>query len=159
MLGLALQVHESWEDDAPPDPARHPYVGLSWRVEGSRVVSRWRERRSRLHQVAFYRFGKAPFSLAEAGAVYDMLERTDLPSLYGVTNHYDDFAEAFAIYVHTQLLRRPYKVEIAAAKNPPRVYRSCIQTGACPRKNAFLQRLLQPPRSNPASGGQAPPGK
>lgn len=150
LLGLALKVHPYWENPKPAPPERFPFPRLSWRqASNGKAVSRWRERFPRLHQAGFYRFDKAPFSLTEMETVYDMLSRTDFPSLYGATSLYDDFAEAFVIYVHTQLLGKPYRVilvrdgKVARNGKELRVYRSCLQTGRCPKKTAFLQTMLK----------------
>lgn len=150
LLGLALKVHPYWENSKPPPPERFSFPRLSWRkASNGKTVSRWRKRFPRLHQAGFYRFGKASFSLREMETVYDMLSRTDFPSLYAVTNLYDDFAEAFAIYVHTRLLGKPYRVTLTRDGNTARdgkevrIYRSCLQTGKCPKKAAFLRSLLE----------------
>lgn len=144
LLGLALKVHAYWETSGPAPPERFPFPRLSWRgAPKGKTASRWKKRFPRLHQAGFYRFGKAPFSLAEMESVYDMLSRTDFPSLYGATNLFDDFAEAFAIYVHTRLLGKPYRVTLTRNGKVLRVYRSCLQTGKCPEKAAFLRDLLK----------------
>jgi hypothetical protein len=144
VLGLGMKAHPTWEDNkAPRPPGGYPFVNYSWsKRKGRGFVSRWKERFPGLHKTGFYRFGKAPLALSQARQVYETLAVTDFPSLYGSTNLYDDFAEAFAIYVHTRLLGKPYQVELREPGKPLRVYRSCIQTGACPRKIAFLQKML-----------------
>jgi hypothetical protein len=151
VLGLGLQVHPYW-DDPPPPPGLvrglSPYVSLSWQLqpgragEPTRIVSRYAGRLPRL-KLAFYKFEQAPTALAEAPAVYADLAQTDFPSLYGSTGLYDDFAEAFAIYVHSVLLGRPYRVEVLRDGAAVAEYRSCIATGACPRKIAEVEALLR----------------
>ena len=146
LLGLALKVHSYWENPKPPPPERYPFSRLSWRkASDGKTVSRWRKRFPRLHQARFYRFAKAPFSLTEMETVYGMLSRTNFPSLYGATNLYDDFAEAFAIYVHTRLLGKPYRVTLTRDGKVVGSFRSCLQTGKCPEKAAFLRSLLEGP--------------
>lgn len=152
LLGLALKAHAYWETPKPVRPEGFPFARLSWReAPKGKTESLWKERFPRLHQAGFYRFDKAPFSLTEMEAVYDMLSRTNFPSLYGATNLFDDFAEAFAIYVHTRLLGKPYQVTLTRNGKEVRVYRSCLQTGKCPEKVAFLRDLLKR-RWGPGSG-------
>ena len=129
----------------PPATRNSPFVKLSWRFsrEG-KMVSRWQDRYPRIHQALFYQPEKTPLSLDMAEAVYGALELTNFPSHYGAINLLDDFAESFAIYVHTRLLKKPYRVELSREGEQRLVYRSCIQTGTCPQKTAWLKRLLRP---------------
>ena len=104
VLGLGLRVHEYWEEGAAASRS-FPYTRFSWRLDtDGAMVSRWRQRFPRLHKTRFYLFAQAPLAISEAPAVYRALAQTGFPSLYGTTNLFDDFAEAFAIYVHTILL-------------------------------------------------------
>jgi hypothetical protein len=147
VLGLALGAHGFW--DAEPLPAEtleSPFVRLSWLpgAEG-RFVSRWRGRFPILSRLDFYRFADARLGAGEALAAYQALSQTDFPSLYGAINLYDDWAETFAVYVHTRILGKPYRVEIAAPGGERFIYTSCVAEGHCPEKVAMLERLLQIP--------------
>jgi len=44
--------------------------------------------------------------------IYSALEKTGFSSLYAATNAYDDFAEAFAMYVHSVMMGKPYQLSI-----------------------------------------------
>ena len=55
---------------------------------------------------------------------------------------YEDFAEAFAIQVHTRLLGRPFRVDLYHGPAHIGTFRSCLDTGRCPAKAAFLESLL-----------------
>ena len=46
--------------------------------------------------------------------IYQSLEKTAFPSLYAATNAYDDFAESFAIYVHSVVMHKPYRLQICS---------------------------------------------
>ena len=144
VLGLALGAHGFWDDDPVPAVTREsPFVRLSWNPgpEG-KLVSRWREEFPPLTTLDFYSFDEARLSAKEAPAVYAALARTDFPSLYGATNLYDDFAEAFVIYVHTRLLGKPYRVDVAGPAGRRVTAQSCIQDGRCPRKVELLEAML-----------------
>jgi len=71
-----------------------------------------------------------------------LLGETDLPSLYGSIDPYEDFAEAFAIHVHTRLLGRPFRVDLYLGPAHIGGFRSCLDTGRCPEKAALLESLL-----------------
>ena len=151
--------HGFWDAEAlPPETRESAFVSLSWQVQGDaassagqsgaakhpgpRMVSRWREAAPLLSQLGFYAFDKAPLSMTQAEPVYRALAATDFPSLYGATNLFDDWAEAFAIYVHTELLGRPYRVDVLHDGRVVFSYRSCVATGGCPAKVAALKAVL-----------------
>lgn len=152
-IGLGLKVHGFWDEEGlAPETRDSAFVALSWQPDGKGwFVSRYAERFPKLVQARFYRFDKAPLSLADAEPVYRALGQTDLPSLYGVTNLYDDFAETFAIYVHTRLLGKPYKVDVYENESLRYTYTSCIVANTCPRKVQALEALLA--AKAPAGGG------
>ena len=147
VLGLALDAHGFWDAESlPPDTRDSGFVRLSWR-EGAEddMVSRWAERQPLLSNLHFYNFEKAPLTLDQAEAAYRELGETNFPSLYGATNLFDDFAEAFAIYVHTRLLKKPYGVVLSEGGRLRYTYRSCVQDGRCPDKVRQLERFLYDP--------------
>jgi hypothetical protein len=164
VLGLALGVHSFWDDPTPLPPGAtrlSPFAALSWELRSEdaslRVESRHAAREPALHAVRFYRFAKAPHALAEAAALYAALERTDFPSLYGTRNVYEDIAEAFAVYVHTVLLERPYQVELLRDGQVRHTYRSCIASGACPDKIRQVRALIEAgPPPHPGQPGAEP---
>ncbi len=169
VLGLALGVHGDWDDPSPePLPAtrRSAFVALSWAYGPAQgphkagMRSRYAERFPLLSQVAFYRFDKAPTALSAAPQIYAELAQTNFPSLYATQELFDDFAEAFAITVHTRLLGRPYRVEVLHDGQPVQVFSSCIATGACADKTAQIEALLwdAPPAPAPAAGPTRPAG-
>jgi hypothetical protein len=144
VLGLALQAHGFWDDDPLPALTREsPFVQLSWTPgDEGKLVSRWRQDFPALSRLDFYSFDEARLTAKDAFEVYDALAHTDFPSLYGATNLYDDFAEAFVIYVHTRLLGKPYRVDLSGSDGRRLTYQSCLQDGRCPRKVALLEALL-----------------
>ncbi len=153
-IGLGLGVHGFWDEEGVPPATRDStFIALSWQPDGKGwFASRYAERFPKLVQARFYRFDKAPLALGDAEAVYRALGQTDLPSLYGVTNLYDDFAETFAIYVHTRLLGKPYKVDVYENETLRTSYTSCIVASTCPEKVRALEALLAP-KARSAPGG------
>jgi hypothetical protein len=143
-IGLGLGAHGFWDDEGMPPATRDSaFLALSWKPDGKGwFVSKYAERYPKLVQARFYRFEQAPFVLSDAEPVYRALAQTDLPSLYGVTNIFDDFAETFAVYVHTRILHKPYKVEIYENDSLRYTYTSCIVASTCPDKVRALEAVL-----------------
>lgn len=145
-IGLGLGVHGFWDEKGlPPATRDSDFVALSWEPDGKGwLISRYAEKFPQLVQARFYRFDQAPLVLSDAEAVYRALSQTNLPSLYAVTNVYDDFAETFAVYVHTQLLGKPYRVDVSDSQLTRYTYASCIVAQTCPDKVRVLEALLKP---------------
>lgn len=144
VLGLALGAHGWWDAESPPPATRDsPFLAVSWLyTKEGKMASRWSRQYPEFAKLAYYSFDKAKLPISAASRLYQELANTDFPTLYGTTNIYDDFAEAFAVYVHTKLLGKPYRVEIYHNGRRSFVFRSCIETGACPKKVAALKSVL-----------------
>jgi len=125
-----------WE---PVPDSRFSYLDLSWVVSpfGGFVPRADFELRS---VVDFYGnnqlFGDAIVT------AYSGLECSDFPSLYGATNPYDDFAECFASYVHSEMLGRPYVLRVDLDGVPQAYLDSFWAGGRSSAKRAFMERML-----------------
>ena len=73
---------------------------------------------------------------------YAGLEGSDFPSLYGATNPYDDFAECFASYVHSELLGRPYALRVDYDGVPQATLERFWASPRSEAKRAFMRELL-----------------
>jgi len=62
--------------------------------------------------------------------------------LYSATRPGDDFAEAFASYVHTVLMRKPWEIRIYANGKQAKVYGPCWSEARCAGKKKILERFL-----------------
>ena len=144
VLGLALQAHGFWDAEELPAATRDSqFVHASWELgpEGT-MVSKWSERFPRFSKLDFYRFEQAALPAGEALRIYRDLAVTNFPSLYSATNLFDDFAESFAIFVHTRLLNKPYLVNIEVDGGARFTYRSCFQRARCPKKVRAIESAL-----------------
>ncbi|MBC5768457.1 hypothetical protein [Ramlibacter albus] len=87
----------------------------------------------------------AKLEASEMKATYDALENTNFPTLYAATRPADDFAEAFAKYVHVRLMKRPWEITLSLDGVPVKTVKPCWGTPRCAAKEAYLERLLRPP--------------
>lgn len=144
VLGMSLGVHGHWAvQETFPLTLHSPFAHISWQPDGrGDLTSPGKQMFPLLTQLHFYRFEAAPLPRSAAPWVYGQLARTDFPSLYGATSIYEDFAETFALFIHTRLLGKPYAVMVRDGERVIGVYQSCLQTGRCPAKAAFVERLL-----------------
>jgi len=150
VVSVGRRIHPRWDRwDCATDPVEaYPYATHSWRLVdpaactvGSRFDESVLDRRT---EVIYY-FG-ARLPLSEAPALYAALEQTDFPSLYAATKPGDDFAEAFALYVHQRLMGKPFEVLIRAGDAPPVRFTGCWDRPRCADKQALLADLFADPR-------------
>jgi hypothetical protein len=73
---------------------------------------------------------------------YAGLECSDFPSLYGATNPYDDFAECFASYVHSEMLGRPYVLRVDLDGTPQAYLDSFWASERSAAKRAFMETMM-----------------
>jgi len=91
--------------------------------------------------------------------LYSELRETSFPTLYAIANAYEDFSECLAIYVHTVLMRRPYRVELSGI-GAQVLTDDCSSVAArCARKFDFIETFLglrQPARLIAGSADHRP---
>jgi len=145
VVSINERIHPSWNVE-PKDvasPADYPYLGLSWTISktDNRYLTKFDEKFTQRKDVVYYLKPKLP--AGEMVSVYENLERTNFPTLYAVTNPSDDFAEAFASYVHTVLMKKPFEIRIYRDGKIAKVYKSCWTEQRCAEKKAILESLLR----------------
>ena len=144
VMSAAADVHPSW-GLRPKDvlmTEEYPYFQLSWRVDRTkdRYVSIFDGDFGERTQIVYYIGAK--LRAADMASVYGKLEATNFPTLYAATNPGDDFAEAFANYVHVVLMKRPFEVEILDGGRSVRTYGPCWEEARCAAKRRILEKLL-----------------
>ncbi|MGE0356963.1 MAG: hypothetical protein AB7P08_08615 [Burkholderiales bacterium] len=148
VLSINRGIHPRWDQEpksATGEEAGYPFFALSWTVDraGNRYASRF-DRKFPLRRSVVYYLG-AKLAARDMPGAYASLARTNFPTLYAATSPGDDFAESFASYVHTVLLKRPWEVSILRDGVPVRRYRTCWQEARCAAKRRLLEALLSPP--------------
>ncbi|HZX31954.1 MAG TPA: hypothetical protein VFF03_11435 [Rhodocyclaceae bacterium] len=101
-----------WEDPAGfQDASHYSFLPLSWEFGANgHIAPRGVEDFPLREDVFFYQ--DPLLSGEDIPAIYQALEKTGFPTLYGATSVYEDFAECFATYVHSVLLGKPYELRI-----------------------------------------------
>ena len=145
VLSIGGNIHPMWNiapKDVPP-AAKYPFYDLSWKADrtADKFVSLYDARFPQRKDVVYY-FG-AKLAATEMAATYDNLEKTNFTSLYGATRPGDDFAEAFASYVHVVLMKRPWQVTITRAGEVVKTFKSCWDEERCAEKRRIIEQLLK----------------
>ena len=144
VLAVSENFHPYWNTepkDLPPTE-NDPFFLLSWTIDraDNRYATPFDASFPQRKDIVYY-FG-AKLAADQMVATYDNLERTNFVTLYSATRPGDDFAEAFASYVHTVLMRKPWEIRIYANGKQAKVYGQCWSEARCAGKKKILERFL-----------------
>lgn len=144
VLSITAGVHPAWTKkprDVPPSE-EFPYFRLSWRIdrERNRYESIFDGAFDLRDKVVYYR--RPGLRARDMARAYEQLEATNFPTLYAATDPADDFAEAFANYVHVVMMGKPFEVQLVKGGRTIKTYRACWDEKRCAEKRRFLERLL-----------------
>ncbi len=145
MLAIGGNVHPSWRlrPKEMTDLPRYPFSHLSWRqgAERDKLTSVFDDAFPQRKDVVYY-FG-ARLAGQQMLGTYEALGKTSFVTLYGATNPFDDFAEAFASYVHVVLMGKPWEIRIERDGRTVKTYRACWDEPRCAAKRRILERMLR----------------
>jgi hypothetical protein len=143
VLSLGTNVHPAWDADpkkAGP-AAAWPFLALSWEIPpAGDYVSRFDGAFIERVQARYYT--DPQLTAPQMAEVYTHLAATNLPTLYAATNPFDDFAESFANYVHTTVMKRPWVVRIYQDGKLVLTYGSCWEQPRCAAKRRIIEQML-----------------
>src|ERR1035441_1719388 len=138
------KIHPSWtiEPKEMPSTVDYPFFLLSWSISkaDNRFVTLFDEAFRQRKDVVYYFGAKLPAD--QMVDTYDKLGSTNFATLYSVTSPGDDFAEAFASYVHTVLMKKPFEIRIYKDGKIAKAYESCWTQKRCAQKRRVLERFL-----------------
>jgi hypothetical protein len=141
VLSIGATVHPHWDvDPKDVDVARYHYFGLSWKVEGGKYATRFDADFPGRKDVVFY-FGPK-LEARQMRATYEALEKTNFPTLYAATHPGDDFAEAFASYVHVVMMGRSHEVRLYREARLEKTIGPCWGQARCAYKRTALESAL-----------------
>jgi len=128
-----------WWEAAPQAP--FAFLDLSWtRNPAGRFVARPECDFDLRGVVDFY--GANKLGSDAVVTAYAGLELSDFASLYGATNPYDDFAECFATYVHSEMMGLPYVLRLDFDGQPQAWLEPFWNNQRSAAKRAFMAAFL-----------------
>ncbi len=152
VLGETANAHPPWGPAGTVDDidlTDYPFLTLSWKREGESLTTQFEQ--GRPGRLRYYQPPERRQPNEDMVRSYRWLGTTSFATLYSLNSIFDDFAEAFANYVHVVMLNEPFEIEIASADGDVVLrYGACWEEPRCARKKAFLDAYLQP-RVFPAS--------
>ncbi len=136
LVDFERDIVSGWfsHDDAHPDCA---FACLSWINPDRHRYSRYLN--SAMSQVQSGNHDDYVRSLPDT---FQRLEKSNFPSLYATTMPAEDFAESFAMYVHTVLMQRPWELTLRKNGTIVGTLGSCFTDGRCRDKRDYFDRLF-----------------
>ncbi|MEM7209907.1 MAG: hypothetical protein AAF434_18955 [Pseudomonadota bacterium] len=142
VLSITRNTHPHWWGETDGlTVGDFPFADISWRVSKNKknFISRFDRQFPLARELVFYQ--KPQLHINQARSVLQQLGETNFPSLYSTTRVEEDFAETFAIFVHTEIMRKPYQIEFFENELSVKKIDACFTTH-CLKKADFLRALL-----------------
>ena len=137
LVSIGERFHPDWLGK-PKTNETYLFYPLSWKkAKDGSDVSGFEDVFPERREVRFY--AEARLKSSQMADVYRRLAMTNFVSLYGATGPFEDFAESFALYVHSAWMKKPYRVEITQNGTPALIYESCWGLPRCAAKRAVLE--------------------
>ena len=145
-VSAGMRIHPDWSTRPREvrEAEEYPYFRMSWRVD--RLADRYEsvfDRDFAQRKDVVYYLGPR-LDARDMRSVYERLEKTNFATLYAATSPADDFAEAFANYVHVVMLKRPFEIALLEGDRVVQRYRPCWEEPRCAAKREILEALLSP---------------
>ena len=145
VVAIGGPYHPNW--NLKPEEIRStrefPFFELSWTVGGKppRYETIFDKAFPQRKDIVYYFGAKIPAD--QMVATYEGLEKTSFATLYSATHPGDDFAEAFANYVHVVMMKRPFEIRLYTLDKVAKTYTACWDQPRCAPKRAILEALLK----------------
>ncbi len=145
VVSAGRNIHPNWNTPVRQQAAsmdRFPFFETTWKFDVAEGTYKSKFDRDFLRRKDVVYYGVARIPGSEMGSTYASLEQTSFPTLYSATRPGDDFAEAFANYVHVVMLQRPWQITLTNDGKVIRTVKSCWEEIRCAEKRRLLEELL-----------------
>ena len=142
VLAVGSDIHPDWWLSAiEVRLSDYEFASLSWVLDesGQSFESRFEAAFPLRPSLVYYR--EPGLSADQMEEVLHSLQKTNFVSPYAATSPAEDFAESFAIYVHSELMRKPYRIEVLNSGQSLNSMESCF-ADRCRDKLHLLEALL-----------------
>jgi hypothetical protein len=144
ILQLGIAEMPGWGNRYPVSdqaPAM-TFLRQSWRTSNKKYVTIYDEKWNDRKKLAYYSLPdkKLPFTIAIEA--YKFLSETNFPTLYAATNPFDDFAESFANYIHTEVMGKPWKIILRQKGSKILELTPCWKLPRCKNKRIELEKII-----------------
>jgi hypothetical protein len=120
----------------------YPFLNLDWTYAASGFERKSDATSPKLAKVVYYSVGSRQPN-ADMMPIMDELQTTSFFTLYAATDPFHDFADAFALYMHSLILQKPFRVEVYKGAELQKVYEPCFEEERCKSKLRFLDEFVR----------------
>jgi len=136
IVGLSTKAHPRTDKD---DPKLFPYSAISWKSFDESIYDKnFKDRKN----IKLYRFDKAKLSLSSSEKIISDLKRSDFCSIYGSADFFEDFAEAYTIYVHSVLMKKPYVLKLSYKNKVIELFKNPYEMKNLTHKKNYFDKLF-----------------
>jgi len=140
LIGAVNGAHSLWWNRQ--DPKKYPFSSISWLLKDDQVHSTWDKQFSERNTVRFYVEDKDKLPVSVQIQAYKDLHETDFVSLYGSLDEFEDFAEAYAMYVHVVMQKQPWQFKLRGEGKLLMFVEAPILQDRCAAKRTYFEKLL-----------------
>lgn len=120
-------------------------LDLSWEIKNNKFISKFESDTFESTKLRYYGKSNDLLDCKKALLFYSHIKNTNFPTLYAPTNPFDYFAESFANYIHTIVLKRPWKLNVYFDNKSVSELTSCWNQTRCKDKKIVLEKILKIP--------------
>lgn len=144
MLAFDEDVHPLWSvTPSLVDPEDYPFFNVSWTVKDGAYFRKVELTDEAPGPITYYKERDDRPAASRMPAFYDWLAKSDFVTLYAATNPFDDFAESIVTYLHTVVMKKPYKLTISHDGAAVRTWTPCWDEPRCATKRKELEAFLR----------------
>ncbi len=144
VVAINTDIHPAWDrEDDQLDLSKYPFTALSWSLKDKELISQFQRvaPKYRPYKTLNYYYGER-LDNSEMIPIYNFLSLTNIPTLYGVMNTGDDWAESFVTYAHSVLMKKPFKLTIVKEDKVIYEHQLCYFNANCPGKLKYLENYF-----------------
>jgi hypothetical protein len=144
VLAFDEDVHPLWSvTPSLVDPEDYPFFDVAWTVKDGAYFRKVERTDPAPGPITYYKERDDRPAASRLPEFYDWLAKTDFVTLYAATNPFDDFAESIVTYLHTVVMKKPYKLTITHDGTPVRTWTPCWEEPRCAAKRRELEAFLK----------------
>ena len=141
LVGAAVGAFPSWNKEALPED--FSFSKISWITIAGKTAGKLDAQFPFRSKIRFYSLADSSVSASQIPVCYEQLQQTDFASLFGSRNVWSDFAEAYSIYVHTVLQKKPWIMDIYSDGKKISSFTSPLFSEHGITKKIYLDELFQ----------------
>jgi hypothetical protein len=119
---------------------QHAFLRLDWKFDKEKRYIQ-KEKYKYIEKIPYYLPSKARENKSML-KTYKELKGSNFATLYASTNPWDDLAETYVNYLHTQVFKRPFEIQILKEEKVVYSYKDCWGEKRCRKKKKLIQKFL-----------------